>query len=289
MEYLRMSCEQATNKRIGKICAIYSNDYCTFSLEKKKRGKFVVQMKRSGLTRNVFDTIYVHSSTGHFCTTKDVVDAIIKNDPDLWDELKNCKRVGRSAGKYGKYVHESELTDNRYERIFKALSMPPATKAPSLRINKPVQKMSESEYRQRKKELKIKNSYTCSVCGVNCSHLVDGWYFQRGFLIQLHHIDGNHNNNPADGSNWALACLTCHANQEPSDTHKWMLSANRRDKPYIDMHRLLNSERKRQGISEQYNSPHGYLYTVPEKISTPEISIWVLLKTKLFRFLGLIP
>lgn len=28
--------------------------------------------------------------------------------------------------------------------------------------------------------------------------------------LTVHHKDGNHNNNPPDGSNWALLCLYCH-------------------------------------------------------------------------------
>jgi 5-methylcytosine-specific restriction endonuclease McrA len=28
--------------------------------------------------------------------------------------------------------------------------------------------------------------------------------------LTVHHIDHNHDNNPADGSNWELLCLYCH-------------------------------------------------------------------------------
>ena len=36
--------------------------------------------------------------------------------------------------------------------------------------------------------------------------------FTRANLSELtvHHIDHNHDNNPADGSNWELLCLYCH-------------------------------------------------------------------------------
>jgi len=39
--------------------------------------------------------------------------------------------------------------------------------------------------------------------------------FDRGNLRQLtvHHKDHNHDNNPADGSNWELLCLYCHDNE----------------------------------------------------------------------------
>lgn len=39
--------------------------------------------------------------------------------------------------------------------------------------------------------------------------------FQRQNLIELtvHHRDHNHDNNPADGSNWELLCRWCHDNE----------------------------------------------------------------------------
>ena len=32
-------------------------------------------------------------------------------------------------------------------------------------------------------------------------------------LFTVHHRDGNHDNNPADGSNWELLCVYCHENE----------------------------------------------------------------------------
>ena len=39
--------------------------------------------------------------------------------------------------------------------------------------------------------------------------------FTRANLRELtvHHRDHNHNNNPADGSNWELLCVYCHDNE----------------------------------------------------------------------------
>ena len=28
--------------------------------------------------------------------------------------------------------------------------------------------------------------------------------------LEVHHVDHNHDNNPADGSNWELLCIYCH-------------------------------------------------------------------------------
>jgi HNH endonuclease len=31
--------------------------------------------------------------------------------------------------------------------------------------------------------------------------------------LTVHHRDGNHDNNPSDGSNWELLCIYCHENE----------------------------------------------------------------------------
>jgi hypothetical protein len=31
--------------------------------------------------------------------------------------------------------------------------------------------------------------------------------------LTVHHKDGNHDNNPPDGSNWELLCVYCHENE----------------------------------------------------------------------------
>ena len=31
--------------------------------------------------------------------------------------------------------------------------------------------------------------------------------------LTVHHRDGNHENNPPDGSNWELLCIYCHENE----------------------------------------------------------------------------
>ncbi len=61
----------------------------------------------------------------------------------------------------------------------------------------------EKDYRQRALKL-----YPW-ICG-RCSR-----EFNRENLQELtvHHRDHNHDNNPADGSNWELLCLYCHDNE----------------------------------------------------------------------------
>ena len=61
----------------------------------------------------------------------------------------------------------------------------------------------EQDYRER--ALKI-YPWVCGRCARE---------FTRANVQQLtvHHRDHNHDNNPADGSNWELLCLYCHDNE----------------------------------------------------------------------------
>jgi hypothetical protein len=58
----------------------------------------------------------------------------------------------------------------------------------------------ESEYRRRSLEI---HPWVCAKCGRE---------FDAGnlHLLTVHHRDGNHNNNPPDGSNWENLCVYCH-------------------------------------------------------------------------------
>lgn len=58
----------------------------------------------------------------------------------------------------------------------------------------------ESPYRRRSLEI---HGWVCARCGreFDSANL---------HLLTVHHIDGNHNNNPPDGSNWENLCVYCH-------------------------------------------------------------------------------
>jgi HNH endonuclease len=36
--------------------------------------------------------------------------------------------------------------------------------------------------------------------------------------LTVHHKDGDHHNNPPDGSNWELLCIYCHENEHARET-----------------------------------------------------------------------
>jgi hypothetical protein len=61
----------------------------------------------------------------------------------------------------------------------------------------------EKTYRERAFKL---FPWICAKCGREFTG-------KRLRELTVHHKDHNHNNNPADGSNWELLCLFCHDNE----------------------------------------------------------------------------
>jgi hypothetical protein len=55
--------------------------------------------------------------------------------------------------------------------------------------------------------------------------------FERTRLRELtvHHRDGNHDNNPPDGSNWELLCIYCHENEHARETDAAAAAADASD------------------------------------------------------------
>jgi len=62
---------------------------------------------------------------------------------------------------------------------------------------------SASTYRER--SLKI-HGLICAKCGREFS-------YRNRHLLTVHHKDGNHRNNPPDGSNWENLCAYCHEDE----------------------------------------------------------------------------
>lgn len=59
------------------------------------------------------------------------------------------------------------------------------------------------EYREQALKL---YPWVCGRCGRGFTHA-------NLSELTVHHRDHNHDNNPADGSNWELLCLYCHDNE----------------------------------------------------------------------------
>ena len=69
-------------------------------------------------------------------------------------------------------------------------------------------------------------------------------------LLTVHHRDHNHDNNPADGSNWELLCIYCHENEharhldnagrDKSPGSEWETRATYN--PFANLKTLLNDK-----------------------------------------------
>lgn len=78
--------------------------------------------------------------------------------------------------------------------------------------------------------------------------------FDRANLRELtvHHRNHNHDDNPADGSNWELLCLYCHDNEHSRQLDHTGVSALRAEdapaaatsNPFSDLKALLGATRK---------------------------------------------
>jgi hypothetical protein len=62
---------------------------------------------------------------------------------------------------------------------------------------------SANSYRER--SLKI-HGLICAKCGREFT-------YKNRHLLTVHHKDGNHRNNPSDGSNWENLCVYCHEDE----------------------------------------------------------------------------
>ena len=56
--------------------------------------------------------------------------------------------------------------------------------------------------------------------------------------LTVHHKDGNHDNNPPDGSNWELLCIYCHENEHARITDA-SIGTLKKPGPEIAKHRPL--------------------------------------------------
>lgn len=63
--------------------------------------------------------------------------------------------------------------------------------------------VSPSSYRERSLEI---HGLICAKCGREFDQ-------STKHLLTVHHRDGNHHNNPPDGSNWENLCVYCHEDE----------------------------------------------------------------------------
>jgi len=67
--------------------------------------------------------------------------------------------------------------------------------------------------------------------------------------LTVHHRDHNHDNNPADGSNWELLCLYCHDNEHQRQLEAQQSkagdgkSASATHNPFADLKSMLDKDK----------------------------------------------
>ena len=266
------------NSYMSSKCIQHSNPYCKFTLEKlpsadKHGSRYKIEAKPIGKKGfNIIDSVRSDTdggSKGNVLISRKGIKEILISDLSLFDSLKRLPKSCENA-------KLDNLCDADIDKIFLIIAshFKPAIVKNNADTN------SELSY-ERIKAYKRKRNWTCENCGVNCSHLTLGYYLRRSFLIQYHHIDGNKYNNPIDDSNGKALCYTCHATQPH---HNFMMNRNQPRYPGVDINRFLNTLRKEQGISEVYNSRHGYLYEVAKvNNDLKSIGIWDLIKIKFFQ------
>ena len=66
-----------------------------------------------------------------------------------------------------------------------------------------MEKPAGEDYRERSLAM---HGLVCARCSREFDH-------SNRHLLTVHHKDGNHHNNPADGSNWENLCVYCHDNE----------------------------------------------------------------------------
>lgn len=74
-------------------------------------------------------------------------------------------------------------------------------------IKKDMKKPPGEDYRERSLAI---HGLICAKCGREFDH-------SNRHLLTVHHKDGNHHNNPPDGSNWENLCIYCHEDEHSRD------------------------------------------------------------------------
>jgi len=75
------------------------------------------------------------------------------------------------------------------------------------------QEVCDARIRELKKDMAGKENYrerSLKLHGWICAKCAREFDQNSLHLLSVHHRDGNHHNNPPDGSNWENLCIYCH-------------------------------------------------------------------------------
>ena len=77
-------------------------------------------------------------------------------------------------------------------------------------------KSAEDIVRELKKNIPPSSNYrehSLKIHGLICAKCGREFDYKNKHLLTVHHKDGNHLNNPPDGSNWENLCVYCHEDE----------------------------------------------------------------------------
>ena len=69
------------------------------------------------------------------------------------------------------------------------------------------------ELRQRRSPASNYRESSLKIHGLICAKCGTEFDYKTSHLLTVHHKDGNHRNNPPDGSNWENLCVYCHEDE----------------------------------------------------------------------------
>ncbi len=69
------------------------------------------------------------------------------------------------------------------------------------------------ELKQTGRSLPDYREQSLRIHGLVCAKCGREFDYSDRHLLTVHHKDGNHNNNPPDGSNWENLCIYCHEDE----------------------------------------------------------------------------
>ncbi|MFO7983836.1 MAG: YajD family HNH nuclease [Desulfuromonadales bacterium] len=87
----------------------------------------------------------------------------------------------------------------------------------SAKKGRPVKKKSQEELDEMVRRMKAGQQaptnyreHSLRLHGWVCAKCGQDFELENLHLLTVHHRDGNHHNNPSDGSNWENLCVYCH-------------------------------------------------------------------------------
>jgi len=103
-------------------------------------------------------------------------------------------------------------------------------------IKRGSQKSPGEDYRER----------SLAIHGLICARCAREFDEANRHLLTVHHKDGNHQNNPADGSNWENLCVYCH-----DDIHSRGLLGSYLEGSQIERERALVYDDEKEAAGKQ--------------------------------------